>query len=259
MSFFTALYNSLYNFKWLRNQRSNTSWAWGYFFLLIILVSGLSTITLGFKYFDTAPVIKKAVYNEMPEFQAEIKNGQLQVSGLVQPYIKNYEKIAIVIDTMSTSTVDIKSYIKADDQSVLLITKDAFTAYDAQNKSTKTQIMKDIGDYKTDRAEILKKADVFFSTKMIWIATVISFVVLFLFATASNLLNVLFFSFLFYTIAKQQKLTWKFKEVFTVGLFTVTFPLILSQMATTLYLNWVFVLVYASLMYFVVLKKDKVV
>jgi len=163
------------------------------------------------------------------------------------------------VNTVSTSTVDIKNYIKANDQSILLVTKDAFTAYDAQNKSTKTQIMKDIGDYKTDRTEILKKADIFFSTKMILIATVISFVVLFLFATISNLFNVLFFSFLFYSIAKQQKLSWKFKEVFTVGLFTVTFPLILSQMAPTLYLNWVFVLVYASLMYFVVLKQDKVV
>lgn len=259
MSFFTALYNSLYNFKWLRNQRSNTSWAWGYFFLLIILVSGLSTITLGFKYFDTAPVIKKAVYNELPEFQAEVKNGQLQVSGLVQPYIKNYEKIAIVVDTVSTSTIDIKSFVKADGRSVLLITKDAFTAYDAQNKSTKTQTMKEIGDYKTDRTEILKKADIFFSNKMVWIVTVISFVVLIIFLSASNLLNILFFSFLFYTITKQQKLNWKFKEVFTVGLFTVTFPLILAQISPSLYLNWVFVLVFASFMYMAILKKDKIV
>lgn len=256
MSFFTALYNSLYNFKWLRNQRNNTSWAWGYFFLLIILVSGLSSIILGFKYFDTAPVIKKAVYNELPDFQAEIKNGQLQVSGLVQPYIKNYEKIAIVVDTVSTSTVDINNFVKGGDQSVLLITKDTFTAYDAQDKSTKTQTMKDIGDYKTDRTEILKKADVFFSNKMIWIATVVSFVVLFLFATVTNLLNVLFFSFLFYTISKQQKLTWKFKEIFTIGLFAVSLPIILTQAVPSMFLNWVFILVFAGWMYMAILKKD---
>ncbi len=259
MSFFTTLYNSLYNFKWLRDQKSNSSLAWGYFFLLIILVAGLSTISLGFKYFDVAPDIKKTVYSELPEFQAEVKNGQLQVNGLIQPYIKNYEKLAVVVDTVSTGTVSIDSFVKQDGRSVILITKDAFTAYDAQDKSIKSQTMKDFGDYQTDRTEILKKADLFFSDKMIWIITVVSFVVLFIFLFVSNLLNILFFSLLFYAISKQQKLNWKFKEVCTVGLFTITFPLILSQVSPSLYLNWVFVVVFAGLMYVVILKKDKVV
>ncbi len=259
MSFFNTLYNSLYNFKWLRNQRNNTSWGWGYFFLLIILVSGLSTISLGFKYFDTAPIIKKAVYNDLPEFQAEVKNGQLQMSGLAQPYIKNYEKIAIVVDTVSTSTIDIKNFVKADSRSILLITKDSIIAYDAQDNSTKTQAMKDFDGFKTNRMEVLKKADTIFSNKMVWIVTVVTFVLLWLFLVASNLLNVLFFSFLFFTIAKQQKLNWKFKEVFNVGLFTITLPLILTQAAPSFYLNLVFVLVFAGWMYMVILKKDKLV
>jgi len=259
MSFFTALYNSLYNFKWLRDQKNNSSWAWSYFFLLIILVSGLSTISLGFKYFEAAPAFKATVYKELPEFKVEVKDGQLQVTDLMQPYIKSFENLVIVVDTVSTGTLDIKNFVKQDKQSVLLVTKDAFEVYNSDDKSTKSQAMKDFGGYKTDRAGVLKNVDFIFSNKMIGLVTAISFVVLFVFLAASNLFNVLFFSFLFYTIAKHQKLGWKFKEVFTVGLFTVTFPLILAQMAPSFYLNWVFVLVFASLMYMVILKKDKVV
>ena len=259
MSFFTTLYNSLYNFKWLRDQKSNSSWAWGYFFLLIILVSGLSTISLGFKYFDVAPDIKKNVHSELPEFQAEVKNGQLQVDGLVQPYIKTFENLVIVVDTVSTGTVDIKNFVKQEDQSVLLATKESIEVYNASDKSIKSQTVKDFDGFKNDRAGVLKNIDTITSTKMVWIAAAVIFVFLWLFLAASNLLNVLFFSFLFYTISKRQKLDWKFKEVYTVGLFTITFPLILAQVSPSLYLNLVFMVVFAGLMYMVILKKDKVV
>lgn len=259
MSFFSTLYNSLYNFKWLRNQRNNKSWAWGYFLLLMILIAGLTSINLGFRYYDNAPVVKKNLYNELPEFQAEVKNGQLQVSGIEQPYIKNYSVVSVVVDTNSTSTVDIKNYIKQDGQSVLLISKNSFEVYNGNDKTIKTQTMKDFGDFKTDRTEILKKADVFFSNKMVAILTIISFVFLFFALTVKTLLNVLVFGFLFYTIAKQQKLNWKFKEVFNVGLFAVTLPMILTQAAPSVYLNWMFIVVFVAWMYMIILKKEKTV
>lgn len=256
MSFFSTLYNSLYNFKWLRDQRNNSRWAWGYFFLLIFLVAGLSTISLGYKSMEEAPKIKQALYSELPEFQAELKNGQLQVNNLIQPYIKSYDKLAIVVDTVATSTVDVKSYVKQDGQSVMLIAKDVVTIYDAQDKSVKTQTLKEYGDLKFDRAGVLKIVDTMFSTKMFLIAVVVILVLMFIFLAASNLLNVLFFSFLFYTITKRLKSEWKFKEVFTVGLFTVTLPLVLTQVGTNMYLNWLSVLVFAGWMYLVVIKKD---
>lgn len=259
MSFFTSLYNSLYNFKWLRDQKNNSSWAWSYFFLLIILVAGLSTISLSFKYFDVAPDIKKTVYNELPEFQAEVKEGQLQVSGLTQPYIKTFENLIIVVDTVSTGTMDIKNFAKQENQSVLLATKNTIEVYNADNKSIKSQKVKDFDGFKNDRAGVLKNIDAILNTKMILVATAVTFVVLWLFLVVSNLLNILFFSFLFYFFSKQQKLDWKFKEVFTVGLFTITFPLILAQVSPSSYLNWVFVVLFAGLMYMVILKKDKVV
>ncbi|MFA6547396.1 MAG: DUF1189 family protein [Candidatus Magasanikbacteria bacterium] len=256
MSFFSTLYNSLYNFKWLRDQRNNSRWAWGYFFLLIFLVAGLSTISLGYKSVEEVPKIKQALYSELPEFQAELKNGQLQVNNLAQPYIKSYDKLAIVVDTVTTGTVDIKSYVRQDGQSVVLIAKDIVTVYDTQDKSIKVQSLKEFGDLKFDRAGVLKIVDTMFGTKMFLIAMIVILALMFIFLVASNLLNVLFFSLLFYTITKRLKSDWKFKEIFTVGLFTVTLPMILVQIGTNMYLNWMSVLVFAGWMYLVVIKKD---
>ncbi len=259
MSFFTSLYNSLYNFKWLSSQKSNTSSAWSYFFLLIVLMTGLTTISMGYKLADAVPKIKQALYNELPEFQAEVKNGQLQVNNLVQPYVKSYSRLAIVVDTVSTSTIDINSYVKQGDRSVLLITKDAFTAYDAQDKSVKTQVLKEYSDFKTDRNGVLKIADGMFSKKIFAIVMAVLFILMLVFLFSAYLLSVLVFGFLFYSIAKQQKMNWKFKEVFNVGLFTITLPLILVQSTSIIYLNWIFVLVYTGWMYMVILKRDKIV
>lgn len=258
MSFFSTLYNSLYNFKWLRDQKNNKSWAWGYFLLLMILVAGLTSISLGFKYYDSIPSVKNNLYKELPEFQAEVKNGQLEVSGIYQPYIKDYSSLAVVVDTNATNTLDIKSFAKQEKQSVLLVTKNNFEMYNGIDKTIKTQAIKDFDNFKTDRNEILKKAEVFFSGKMVVIFTVASLIILFVALTVKTLLNILVFSFLFYTIAKQQKTNWKFKEVFTVGLFAVTLPLILTQTAPGIYSSWSFVLLFSGWMYIVVLKKEKV-
>jgi hypothetical protein len=222
-------------------------------------VAGLSTVSLGYKYFEEAPKLKQMVYSELPEFQAEVKDGQLQVTGIEQPYIKSFENFAIVVDTVATGTLDIKSFVKQDTQSVLLVTKDNFEVYDGQSKTIKKQSVKEFNNSKTDRADVLKIADSAFSNKIIWMVIIFCFVILFIFFVVSNLLNVLFISYLFYSITKYKKLGWKFKEVFTVGLFTVTLPLILTQAAPSFYLNWVFMLVFAGWMYLVVIKKDKVV
>jgi len=141
---------------------------------------------------------------------------------------------------------------------VLLISRNAFEMYNGNDKTTKTQVVKDFGDFKTNRNEILQKADFIFSGKMVVILAMASFVILFIALTIKTLLNILVFGFLFYTIAKQQKTNWKFKEVFSVGLFTVTLPLILTQTVPVVYSSWSFMLLFVVWMYLVVLKKEKV-
>lgn len=254
MRFFTSLYNSLYNFKWLRDQRSNTAWAWSYFFLLIFFVAGLNTITIGFAYLDKIPSIKKQIVNEVPEFQAVSKDGQLQVSGLIQPYIKNYQGIDLVVNTIPTATVYAKDFVTGTDKAVILIAKDRIEVYNTETKEVKTETIKDLGDFTADRAKVLENADKLASNKTIAILIALTFVALFVFLTVVNLLNVLFFSTVVYFITKRKSDQWKFKEVFQVGLFAISFPMILTQFGSDLYVNGLFAVVFGVWMYFAVLK-----
>ncbi len=254
MRFFTSLYNSLYNFKWLRDQKNNRTWAWSYFFLLIFFVAGLNTITIGFAYLDKIPTIKQQIVNEVPEFQAVSKDGQLQVSGLTQPYIKNYQGIDLVVNTISTTTVYAKDFVTGTDKAVVLIAKDRVEVYNVDTKEIKTENIKDLGDFQTDRTKVLENADKLASNKTIAILTAFTFVALFIFLTVVNLLNVLLFSIAVYFIAKRKPAPWKFKEIFQVGLFAISFPMILTQFGSDVYANGLFAVVYAVWMYFAVLK-----
>jgi len=260
MRFFSSLYNSLYNFKWLRNQKDNASWAWGYFCLLIFLIAGLSVVTAGVGLWYGAPKIKEAIATNLPDFQAQISNGQLQVTGLEQPFEKRFNGVVVVVDTVTENIVDAKSFVDEGDVASLLITKNKVELYDSKKDQVRTELMAKMPNFVTDRTQVINQVNNILSERILRWMIVAMFVLLFVFLGVSNLLNVLFFSLLFYWIAKRKLLNWKFKEVFTVGLFTITLPMFLTYVLPAMfYMNFLFVLLYGGWMYMVILKKDKVV
>ena len=259
MSFFNSLYNSLYNFKWLRQQKDNSGWAWGYFFLLIFLVSGLVIIPSAFNYFQSAPAWKAQLAQDLPEFKANLVNGQLQVVGPVQPFVKNYDQLVLVVDTMSTSTASVKSFLKNDNQVGVLVTKDHVEYYNPQDQQVQsTQMFGPGNDASFDRAEVLSQVNNLLSTKMLSVFTVIFFVLLLVYYALSNLLNVFFFSLLFYQISKRRKLEYKFKQIFTVGLFAVTMPLVVGEALPAIpYMGWIWSILVGVWMYMSLFKNEE--
>lgn len=258
MRFFKSLYNSLYNFEWLRNQKKNTSWAWSYFFLLIFLVSGLSAISFGFKYWEEMPKIKQFINNELPDFVAQVNDGKMEVTGLTEPYIKKYNNFLVVVDTHATGTISVKNFLQREDQSAILIAQEKLEFYDGKSKEIKSETMKNYSNFKTDRSQVLKNAEYIFNKKMFGIFISVFFLTLILFLSVSNLVYVLLFSSIFYFITKRVSSPWQFKEIFNVGLFTITLPLILTQAVPSDSLNWVLMLVFGVWMYLIILKKDTV-
>ncbi len=255
MRFFASFYNSLYNFKWLRDQRQNSSWGWGYFFLLVIFVSGMLTINLGYNYYDNAPELKKQISEVLPEFQAVSANGQLQVSGLTQPYVQHFNQFTIAVNTDATNTIAVKDFVTTSDKMVVLIAKDKLEVYNTQTQEVKTQSVKEFGDFNINRAEVLKNSNILFTNKAVAIVCAIAFVGLFIFLTIVNLLNVLLFGSVVYWIVKTSNKNWKFKEVFTVGLFAITLPMILTPFAP----KFIAMIIFAVWVYLAVVKTDKVV
>lgn len=257
MSFFNSLYNSLYNFKWLRQQKDNTSWAWGYFFLLVFFVSGLIVIPTAFKYFSDAPTWKVKI-QELPDFQANLQNGQLQVTGVVQPYIKKYDQALVVVDTVSTSTLTVKQFVTDESQFTILATHDRLEIYNPQDKSVKTQAFVVGSDFQADRALVLSWSEKLLSNQMLSLFTLgFSFIIL-LYLIVGNLLNVFFVSLVFYQWSKKRKLDYKFKQVFTVGLFAITLPIILDQLIVGVpFLSLVWSLLFGVIMYWTLFKTEE--
>lgn len=259
MSFFNSLYNSLYNFKWLRQQKDNSPWAWGYFFLLIFFVSGLVIIPNAFHYFQSAPGWKTQLAQELPEFQANLTNGNLQVTGPAQPFVKTYNQMVLVVDTMSTTTAGVKSFLKNDNQVGVMVTKDHVEYYNPQDQQVQsTQMFGPGNDMSFGRGDVLTVMNDMLSTKMLTIFTAVFFVLLLIFYTLSNLLNVFFFSLLFYQMSKRRKLGYKFKQIFTVGLFAVTMPLVVGEALPAIpYLGWIWAVLVGVWMYLALFKNDE--
>jgi hypothetical protein len=256
MRFFKSLYNSLYNFEWLRNQKKNTSWAWGYFFLLVFLVSGLSVISFGFKYWDEVPKIKQFINNELPDFAAQVNDGKMQITGLTEPYIKKYNNFLVIVDTRATGTISVKSFLQREDESAILIAQEKLEFYDSRIKEVKSEAMKKYSNFKTDRSQILKNSEYIFNKKMFGVFMSVFFLTLMIFLSVSNLVYILLFSSIFYFITKRTSSPWQFKEILNVGLFTITLPLILTQTLPGGLLNWLLMLIFGIWMYLIILKKD---
>lgn len=254
MSFFNSLYNSLFNIKWLRDQKNNTSWAWGYFFLLVFLISGLAIITLGYKVFQELPNVKQKIATELPEFQAVVKNGELQVIGPSQPFVKEYGSMVFVVDTVSTGTVDIKNFVKNEESAGVLITKNKIEIYNPENKSVQT-VQPYENNFETNRSDIIKELNDFVSNKNVSIFLVLALIAVFIFLVISNLSSALLLSVIFYSITKRQKIDWKFKEIFGLSLFALTISMILDQFVPTPY-DWFLILIPAGLVYVAIFRKD---
>ncbi len=257
MSFFNSLYNSLYNFKWLRQQRDNTSWAWGYFFLLTFFISGLVVIPTAFKYFSDAPTWKARLSQELPDFKAQMSNGQLQVTGLAQPYIKKYDNAVIVVDTVSTGTLVVKQFVTSDSQVGILATRDRLEIYNPQDQTVKTQAFAAGTDFQADRNLVLSWADKLLNNRMLSLFTLAFSIIILLYLVVGNLLNIFFISLVFYQWSKKRKLDYKFKQVFTVGLFAITLPLILEQLNVGIpFMSLVWSLLFAVIMYWALFKSE---
>lgn len=258
MSFFNSLYNSLYNFKWLRQQKDSTRWAWGYFFLLTFLVAGLIVIPTAFKYFSEAPAWKTKMIQEVPEFQATIKNGQLNVTGLSQPYTKKYDQLVIAVDTVSTGTLSVKQFVSGDKEVGILATKDRLEFYNPQDQSVKVQNFTSVGEFVTDRAHVLSNVDKILSRQMLSLFTLAFALIILLYLVIGNLISVFFFSLVFYQWSKKRNLDYSFKQVFTIGLFAITLPLILEQLVVGVpFISLVWSALFGVLMYWALFKSEK--
>lgn len=259
MWFFSSLYKSLYDLSWLRQQKGDTGKAWGYFFLLIFLVTGLTLIPLFVGLPKGVSTIQSKFTNDVPNFVADLKGGELAITELVQPYVVKEEKMVVVIDTVTTSPMELSSYLTTSDDSGILITKDKLEIYNASNKQSRAQLWSGMPDYHISKDQALTTLVKFLHWPVLILICFGLFILFFIGLSIGRLAFVLFWGFVVWLINVIAKKNWSYREIFNVGLYVSTLPLLFTLILTTggVSIRFLSTLLFVGLMVATIFIKEK--
>lgn len=227
MWFFNSLYRSLFDFRWLKERRNNSGSAWSYFFLFIFLLVGLILIPLFVQLPGDVKELRALADKNLPEFQVQLKGGELAVNNVEQPFVLKEKDFVLVVDTATTTDVQLKNWLESSSTSGILVTKSHFEVYNAVKDSTQIQSWKEMPDFSTTKAELMAFMDKWFKPLAMWLVGVVMFVGLFIGLVITKLITLLFVSLVVLVIGGIAKKGWTFKQLFNVGLFALTLPSIL--------------------------------
>ena len=258
MSFFVAWYRSIVDLRWLRTQRKETNKAWMYaiFFLLVMGVVRDSYLLWGIPSFIHEA--RTGIAQSLPNFRAEIKNGELIVTDLPQPYTYRLPTedgdvaLKVVVDTLSTSTPAISDITPSDEETVVLITKTAMTIR-SDGGRTQTQEWRTMPDGTLTKEQVTNFLQYWAGRIGYFIAPVL-IVLFFIFGTLGKLIYLALLSLVVWLVTLFAKRDWKYKEIFTVGLFALTAPTMLQILLfwSGLHIPFVYSVVLAAYLFAVV-------
>jgi hypothetical protein len=218
---------SLYDLKWLSQRRRDGGLAAAHFFFLAFIVSTIFGIWLSFQLIGLWNDSRKFFKDQIPNFQAQMRQGSLSVTGLERPYVKEGEWFRLVIDTATSGVADIKSLAAGnEDKAIMLVTAGDLSVYQPDRSKIETTMFKDLPDFSTDKAAIVAKVE-----GMGWLSFVIVFLVLFLsygIFVVTQALFLLFWSLIVWVFSLIAKKSWKYKEILTVGAFAMTAAVLLN-------------------------------
>lgn len=224
MWFFTSLYRSLFDFRWLKERKNNAGASWSYFFLFLFLLAGLTAIPFFLQMPSGLKEMRILAEKNVPDFKAEWKSGELSITQLVQPFVWNEKNFSMVIDTATTTNLQLKNLLKSPTDSGILVTKDRVEIYDVSKNSSRVQFWKDFPDYSITKTGILAYADKWLSPVSLYLISALLFLGIYIGLVISKLFILLFVTILVFIINNLAKKGWTFRQLFYVGLFAMTLP-----------------------------------
>src|SRR3989339_57920 len=217
MWFFNSFVKSLYDLNWLRGTRKDLGKAFSYFCLFLFLYVGLTMVPVFVNMMkgDTVAALKTGLAQKVPDFTATVKDGELSVVGVDQPYIFRDGEFILVVDTITTSTLTLGTYLDDKINAGLLITRSKGEMYDGDKGQSRSQVWKDVGNVSVNRAQLINLANKFLSKPMMFVYFLFILVFVYMFLGVGKLLSVLIVSAIILAITKIAKKQWLFKEIFS--------------------------------------------
>lgn len=221
----------MYNLPWLKAQRFFPRSAWKFFSTVVLLVSVIYLVPELFKYPAQLRVIKNIV-QEIPEFEGKFENGRLNISKVKQPFFhKINEELVLVADSVGTQVDPVANFVTSSKISAILITADRLEYRNAKTGENRIQKWDNMPDYTVTKSTLQKNVELMSGP----IAVIIFFVVLLLIYVGvfiSKLYSVLLVSFIVSPIGRIFGRVWKWKELFTLTLMSITLPSLIELLST---------------------------
>lgn len=229
MRFYHAFRNSLYNVAWLKRQKSHPGQAWSYFFIFVWCLAIVKTVPVLITLPGFARDLRQELTTSVPDFSAALKNGELAVTGLDQPFIHRApdENLVVVVDTVSTSSQALSAFLLSG-ESGILVTKSAVEIFDAKRGEGQTQQWKDAPDFSIDKAKLVDWINRFLRPGIVILAGIMVTVALLVASLVAQLVVLLIASLLTFFASAVTGRGWKFAELFTVALYATTLPSLLA-------------------------------
>lgn len=264
MWFFKTFYRCLFDIEWLRTLRKYPRVAWGYATVFIVVIAILQILpTALFALPRGFHEVELALKDTVPDFTANVRGGTLSVEKLAQPFVHEQKTddstFRVAVDTVSTSTVAIESYIKdKDHDAVLLFSRDAVSYYDGSDGQTQVEQFAGSPDSTFTKGDLTAMFDKLkkFGVPLLGVLLTLAFVV---FSYLGKLLSLLGLTLIIYVVVRARKLTWSFKDLWTVGLFALTLPTLIQSIGRwlALPLGPLYTIVFLFLMFAVVFGEKK--
>lgn len=195
---------------------------------------------------------------DIPEFSVEKTSEGLLFSNIEQPYIYTFEEdgesVLVYIDTVSTSSVQVDDVLGEDtERYTVIMTSQKLKLYDYKSGRTEIENIRQLPDFSFTKSEIgdeLKTFAVNIFPGVFFVGVVFLTVVL----GIGKLIHLLILSWLVYVLARADKKPWKWKHVYTIGLYAITIATILQWLLTFFYTSipYVYSIFSLFIMYMVV-------
>lgn len=229
MKFFSEFYNSLFNIAWLKREDVQPRQAWKYFCLLLAILSVFYTIPLVVELPKMFREAQAAVAAYIPDdFRAEVKNGQLSLSGFVQPLIVRDQKsgsFITVIDTIATTTLSLSAYIREGDRGGVLITRDKVEVFN--DSAIQAVYMRDVENSTFTKDSIVQFIKFLTKTWVLIVGMLLVGTIIYIGIFLWKLWVVFWSALIVMFVARISKKSLGFKRLFVLGLYSVTLPTVI--------------------------------
>lgn len=226
--FFTAFYKSLYDSAWLKAVRVFPGKAWSYFCLLVFVFSLIAVVPTGLAFRSFSQEFGQNFSASAPSFQANLKSGKLTIEKLKQPFVYHLSDFTLVIDTKSTSSVEIEKFVTSTAGSTLLITSDRAEFHDAKTGESRAQTWSGMPDYSFSKGDVEAGLHQLATPWYLALSMLVIFTGLYLGFFVVKLYNILLVTLMVSVFARLSGRMMKFWELFTIGLYAITLPSIIG-------------------------------